>query len=85
LRWTRAAVFRTIGGTMELIKLADVVASLLYSLIGILVFCLSFIAVDKLTPYDLWMELVEKKNLALAIVVGGVGLGVCIIIAASIH
>ena len=38
--------------------------------IGIVVFCLTFIVVDKLTPYDLWKELVETKNTALAIVVG---------------
>jgi putative membrane protein len=41
--------------------------------------------VDKLTPYDLWQELVEKKNTALALVVGLAALGVCIIIAAAIH
>ncbi len=68
-----------------LVNPADVVASLLYSLIGIVVFMLAFIIVDKLTPYDLWRELVEKQNKALALVVAGVGLGICIIIAASIH
>lgn len=70
---------------MDLINLKDVVASLLYSIIGIVIFCVSFIIVDKLTPYDLWKELIEQKNLSLAIVVAGVGLGLCIIIAASIH
>ncbi|MDB6077905.1 MAG: hypothetical protein JWO82_1652 [Akkermansiaceae bacterium] len=70
---------------MDLINLRDVVASLLYSIIGIVIFCLAFIIVDKLTPYDLWRELIEKKNLALALVVAGLGLGLCIIIAASIH
>ncbi|BCU77045.1 DUF350 domain-containing protein [Luteolibacter sp. LG18] len=70
---------------MDLINLKDVVASLLYSIIGIIIFCLSFIIVDKLTPYDLWKELIEQKNLSLAIVVAGVGLGICIIIAAAIH
>lgn len=67
------------------VNTADVVSSLLYTLIGIVVFTLSFIVIDKLTPYDLWKELIEKKNLALALVVGAVGLGICIIIAAAIH
>lgn len=44
--------------------------SILYALIGVVVFWVSFIVVDKLTPYDLWGEIVEKKNVALAIVVG---------------
>ncbi len=68
-----------------LVNPADLAASLIYSIIGILVFCTAFFVVDKLTPYDLWKELVEKQNKALALVVAGVGLGLCIIIAASIH
>ena len=49
------------------------------------IFITSFIIVDKLTPYDLWKQLVEEKNTALAIVVGAAALGICIIIAAAIH
>lgn len=67
------------------VNTADVVSSLLYTLIGIAIFSVSFILIDKLTPYDLWKELIEKKNTALALVVGAVGLGICIIIAAAIH
>ena len=59
--------------------------SFIYALMGIFIFGLSFIVVDKLTPYDLWKELVEKKNTALAFVVGMVALGICIIVAAAIH
>jgi putative membrane protein len=68
-----------------LLNPADLSASLVYSLIGIVIFMLTFIIVDKITPYDLWKELVEKKNTALAIVVAGLAIGICIIIAASIH
>ena len=38
-----------------------------------------------MTPYDLWGEIVEKKNTALAIMVGAMSIGVCIIIAAAVH
>lgn len=69
----------------ELVNLKDVVASLLYSGIGIVTFCTAFIIVDKLTPYDLWRELIEKKNTALALVVAGIAVGICLIIAAAIH
>jgi len=41
--------------------------------------------VDKLTHYDLWKQLVEEKNVALAIVVGSAALGICLIIASAIH
>lgn len=59
--------------------------SLIYAVLGIAIFIIGFVVVDKLTPYDLWKELVEKNNLALAIVVGAATLGTCIIIAAAIH
>jgi putative membrane protein len=59
--------------------------SILFALIGVLIFWLSFIIIDKLTPYDLWGEIVEKKNLALAIVVGAMCLAIGLIVAAAIH
>ena len=60
-----------------------ILASVIYAFIGVIVFGLTFVIVDRLTPYNLWKELVENKNTALAIVVGLIGLGVCIIIAAA--
>ena len=59
--------------------------SILYALIGVVVFWLSFLIIDKLTPYNLWEELVEKQNVALAIVVGALALGISVIVAAAVH
>jgi putative membrane protein len=59
--------------------------ALIYSLLGIAIFVISFVVVDKLTPYDLWKEIVEDKNVALAIMIGAISLGMCIIIAAAVH
>ncbi len=59
--------------------------ALLYSVLGIVIFAVVFWIVDQLTPYALWKEIVEEKNLALAILVGAVSLGMCIIIAAAVH
>jgi len=59
--------------------------SILYALIGVLVFWISFIVVDRLTPYDLWAEIVEKKNVALAIVVGAMCIAIGLIVASAIH
>ena len=59
--------------------------SILYAIIGIVIFVVGFLVIDKLTPVDLWKQLVVEKNLALAIVVGCAALGTCIIIAAAIH
>ncbi|MGL4807864.1 MAG: DUF350 domain-containing protein, partial [Giesbergeria sp.] len=43
------------------------------------------IVIDKLTPYDLWREIVEKQNKSLAMVVAAMCLGISIIVAAAIH
>lgn len=69
----------------EWVKAGAVVGSILYALIGVVIFWLSFVVIDKLTPYDLWGEIVEKHNVALGIVVGAMSLGICIIVAAAIH
>ncbi len=72
---------------MELmgLKLGAIVGSVLFALIGVLIFWLCFVIIDKLTPYDLWVEIVEKQNIALGIVVAAMSLGVSIIVAAAIH
>ncbi|OGA24646.1 MAG: hypothetical protein A3I02_01670 [Betaproteobacteria bacterium RIFCSPLOWO2_02_FULL_67_26] len=59
--------------------------SLVYTVIGVAIFWLAFVIIDKLTPYDLWKEMVEEKNMALAIVVGAMCLGIAIIVGAAIH
>ena len=38
-----------------------------------------------ITTYKLWKEIIEERNSALAIVVGAMSLGICLIIAAAIH
>ena len=58
---------------------------MIYSLLGVVVFWLSFIIIDKITPYDLWGQIVEEKNVALAIVVGAMCLGIAIIVSSAIH
>ena len=60
-------------------------AALVFALIGIVIFVGAFVVIDRLTPYDLWKEIVEEKNLALAVLVGAMSIGICIIIAAAVH
>ena len=70
---------------MDQFKLGALISSLVYSFIGVFIFWVSFMAIDKLTPYHLWKEIIEEKNTALAVVVGGIAIGICIIVAAAIH
>ena len=70
---------------MDLINPQFLINSLVYSILGVIVFLVSFVIIDKITPYNLWRQLVEEKNVALAIVVGAMCLGIAIIVAASVH
>jgi uncharacterized membrane protein YjfL (UPF0719 family) len=58
--------------------------SILYALVGVAVLWIAFVVVDKLTPYNLWEEIVEKKNVALAIVVGAKFIAIGMIVAAAV-
>ncbi len=70
---------------MDFVNPQYLLNSIIYSILGIVVFWLSFVIIDKITPYDLWKEIVEKQNLSLAIVVGAMCLGIALIVAASVH
>ena len=70
---------------IEWLRPAAFLGSILYALIGVVVFWLCFWLVDKITPTDLWAEIVEKQNRALALVVAAMCLGISIIVAAAIH
>ena len=68
-----------------LISLKYVVSSVVFSLIGLIILWFAFWLFDKLTPGELWKEIIEEHNMALAIVVGSMTIGVSIIIALAIH
>lgn len=62
-----------------------IVNALIYAVLGIVIFAIAFVLIDKLTPYHLWKEIVDDKNVALAILIGALSIGMCIIIAAAVH
>ena len=70
---------------IEWLKPGIFFGSLLYALMGVAVFWICFLIIDKLTPYDLWAEIVEKKNMALAIVVGAMCIAIGLIVSAAVH
>lgn len=69
----------------ELISIKYIIASLVYSILGIVVLFLAFWIIEKITPENLWKEILEKQNMALAIVFAAFILAIAIIISAAIH
>jgi len=70
---------------MEYIAVKGIVNSLIFSGIGILVLIISYLILEKLTPEKTWREIVDNKNVALAIVFGAFIIGISLIISAAIH
>lgn len=70
---------------MEYLNVKLIVASIVYSVLGILILILSFFIFDKLTPKTLWKEIIDEHNTALAIVAGAFMLAVALIISSAIH
>lgn len=61
-----------------------VVQSVLFSLIGVVFFALAFWLIAKLSPFSVRKEIEEDQNVALAIMIGSVILGVALIISAAL-
>ncbi len=59
-------------------------AAIIFSLIGIAVLGVCFKLMSKLSPFSLKKEIEEDQNVALAVIMGAVIIGMSIIIAAAI-
>ena len=62
-----------------------VVTTLVFVVLGLIVFALAFLVIAKATPFSVRKEIEEDQNVALAIVIASVILGSALIIAAAVH
>ena len=62
----------------------NILSSAAFAGIGILVFAVAFFVMEKVTPFSIRKEIEEDHNVALAIIMSGVTIGIAIIIAAAI-
>jgi uncharacterized membrane protein YjfL (UPF0719 family) len=62
-----------------------VLNGLIFAALGVVVFIIAFSLVVKLSPLNLWKQIGEERNVAVAILAGAVALGICWIIAATLH
>ncbi len=69
----------------QLISVKQIVATLVYSFMGVAILFVATVLFDWLTPGKLWDEIVKEKNLPLAVVAAGLILSIGIIVAASSH
>ena len=62
----------------------DLILSLVYSMMGIVMFAFAFLLIKLVTPFSLRKEIEEDQNTALSILIGSVILGISIVIASAI-
>jgi len=62
-----------------------VVTTLVFVVIGLIVFALAFLVITKVAPFSVRKEIEDDQNIALAIVIASVILGSALIIAAAVH
>ena len=62
-----------------------VITTVIFVILGLIVFAIAFIIIAKATPFSVRKEIEDDQNVALAIVIGAVILGSAIIIAAAVH
>ena len=63
----------------------QIMSSLVFSLIGIVVFAFAFWLIGKISPFSIRKELEDDQNVALGIVIAAVIIGVALVVSAAIH
>jgi putative membrane protein len=66
-------------------ELKYVIASVVYSFVGIVILGLCFWIFEKVTPENIWKEIIDNQNVALAIVSAAFMISIAIIISSAIH
>lgn len=61
-----------------------ILASIVYAMIGVGIFAVAFLVMERVLPFSLKKELSEDDNVAVGLVVGSVFIGLSIIIASAI-
>lgn len=61
------------------------VSTIIFVLLGIIIFALAFLVIVKASPFSVRKEIEEDQNIALAIVIGAVIIGIALIVSAAIQ
>ena len=75
-----------LGMVVKMEELAPViVTTAIFTAFGLIVFGIAFLIIVKATPFSIRKEIEEDQNVALAVVIGAVIIGISLIIAAAIQ
>ena len=65
---------------VETVRLSEIIATIFYTFLGFGLFLSCYWLLEKITHFSLHQELVEKQNVAMAIVIGSAAIALALII-----
>ncbi|HXB23193.1 MAG TPA: DUF350 domain-containing protein [Gemmatimonadaceae bacterium] len=65
--------------------LRSLISATVFAVLGIVIFVITVVLIDRFSPGEMWKEIVHDNNTALAILMAGFAIGISIIIAAAVH
>jgi putative membrane protein len=77
---------RALGLVVKFEELAPVlVTTAIFTAFGLLIFAIAYVIILKATPFSVRKEIEEDQNVALAVVIGAIIIGISLIISAAIQ
>lgn len=70
---------------MDDIHLGALVNAVIFACTGLLLFGAAFAVVQRLSPINLWKELLENRNTAVAVLLAGIAIAMALIISSAVH
>jgi putative membrane protein len=70
---------------MDDIHIGSLLNAILFACSGLLLFGAAFLVMQKLSPFDLWKEILENRNVALAVLLAGIAVAFGLIISSAVH
>lgn len=66
------------------VRIPQVVSTIFYALMGIGVFSLAYALIEKVCPFSVKKEISQDHNVAMAIIIGSVIIGLALIVSSAI-
>jgi hypothetical protein len=88
-RWLAAPLFSATGGESPFWNWDHLVwqllAAAIFTALGLIVLGICYWLINKYTVFSLHEEIIDKKNLALAVLLGAIVIAIALIVSAAIH
>src|SRR4051812_31028824 len=75
----------TLRKKMEDVHLGALANAVFFACMGLLLFAASFGIVSRMFPFDIWKEIGENRNVAVATLLAGISIAIALVISSAVH